>query len=155
MIDRLERLSAVEILKAYRDGEIDNETFHTRMRRLARSEDRSLRAIESMLWNVSDDYRVHFLTGTDGLNAEGRNLFSRCMAFLESELEYEWSVDNFVRPDSYLPVAHILTLGFTLMLSRRRRKENRLLGNRLAAEGDFEVWPFLRRDLVAGMSKSV
>jgi hypothetical protein len=145
MIDMEARQCAADLVRRYRDGELENDPFHSRMAPLIRSEDRALRAIESMLWMVSDHSRAHRLDGVDALNEEGRALFDRCLLFLGSNSEYEWTQDRFDRTSGFIPAVHVLTLGLSWLYSRWKTSQNDRFYAAVNAAGEFDVWPFIRR----------
>ena len=94
MVDRPARDRAAALVRDFRDGRIDNDRFADDFP--ARSDDRALRAIYSMLWYSYDDLHRHRLTGKHALTPMGTALFDRCIAFLESDEEYAWPIDDFV-----------------------------------------------------------
>jgi hypothetical protein len=60
----------------------------TKRHRPARSRDKAIGAIRSRLWYCYDDLREHRLAGKWALTEEGEKLFSQCILFLGTDLEY-------------------------------------------------------------------
>jgi hypothetical protein len=151
MVDREARQRAAEVIRVFRNGKLNNDAFHAEFGLLVRSRDRALRAIESMLWSVSDHSRVHTLEGNDALNREGHALFDRCLLFLQSDLEYEWPQDRFDRTWGCIPHLHVLTLGLTWLYTRWKVRRNERFYAEVRSSGDFDVWPFFRRADLEGV----
>ena len=156
MVEHEARRRAAQLVRRFGAGELDNDLFHAGMAEVVRSDDRALRAIESMLWTMSDHSRTHKLEGADAMNEEGRALFDRCVLFLQSDLEYEWPQDRFDRTWGCVPGLHVLTLGLTWIYTRWKVRQNERFNAEVRASGDFDVWPFLRRtDYEAALQSAV
>jgi len=101
-------------------------------------DDRALAGIWEHLWPFWDDLRNHTLTGKDSPTPEMRAMMDRCIAFLESDLEYEW------------PPYRWASLKLILLRALRLRKKAAEVEKReteeLAKFGDLEVWPFVRKE---------
>ena len=100
--------------------------------------DLALAGIWERLWFLWDDYHNHTLTGKYSPAPEEHAMMDRCIAFLDSDLEYEW------------PPFRGASFGLVLLRAFGFRKkaadaEKREL-EELAKFGDLEVWPFLRRE---------
>lgn len=145
MIDPDVRRVVARLVSEFRDGQLANDAFHAETGKYVGSADRAIRAVESMLWTMSDHSRTHDLTGPDALTAAARALFDRCVQFLETDLEYEWPEDRFDRTSGTAASLHVLTFGLTWLYTRWKERRNQSFYEGLQAAGDFDVWPFLRR----------
>jgi len=115
-------------------GEITNEDFQDQFPRDAA--DPALGAIYERLWVCYGDLTTHRLTGRHAVSDEARELFLRCRAFLDSDLEYEWP------PVKRAPLVLIVLRIFGLRKAVARREQHEM--DRLRSFGDFDVWPFRR-----------
>lgn len=89
MVDREGRDKAAEAVRRFRDGEITNKQYERAWDGLRSGDDRALRDIHHCLWFSYDDIRTHRMTGEWALPPEGCRLWNACLAFLESNLEYQ------------------------------------------------------------------
>src|SRR5579875_3551490 len=131
MVDREDRQKACELIERLANCEITNYDFDDNFPR--RSRDGAIKPIFDNIWFHYSDTHTHKLVGKHALSPEARNLFERCTAFLQSDLEYEW-------PDcDWIALRRILLrlLGKAHAIERRFEE--------FKAAGDFDVWPFLRR----------
>lgn len=131
MISQPDRQKACELIEKLANREITNDEFDDCYPR--RSTDRALEPIFANIWFSYSDLHTHRLAGKYALNADARELFSRCAAFLRSDLEYEW-------PEyTWIDLKRILLR----LLGQDHKIEQSF--ERFKAAGDFEFWPFLRR----------
>ncbi len=93
MVYRRKRALAAGVLREFRDGGITNDEYEDRWPR--NRGDRVFWAIYDQLWFYYDDIKTHRLTGKYELSPESRELFDRCILFLESDLEYDWPAAKF------------------------------------------------------------
>jgi hypothetical protein len=100
MIDRSARDKYALIIRDFRDGLITNREYESRFDDAVvyNSKDYAITAIYSMLWYTYCDVRKHRQTGDHALTPEGKALYGRCVAFLESDEEYLWPTRDFLRP---------------------------------------------------------
>jgi len=100
--------------------------------------DPALAGIWEHLWFFWDDLHNHTLTGKHSPTPEMRAMMDRCIAFLHSDLEYEW------------PPYRWASFRLILLRAFRFRKKAGEVEKReteeLAKFGDLEVWPFLRKE---------
>lgn len=129
MIDRNNRNLAASNLRALIEGRITNEEF---MQRFPKSSDPALRAILQFAWGQFSDLRVHTVTGRDAPPPDQRARLERCLLFLQTDLPFEWPLP----PGVGKGLLRIVTLGHWPATSDEEYK----------SKGDFEVWPFLRRN---------
>ena len=132
MVISEKRRLASELISRYLSREITNDRFSEDFPRDRR--DPALDAIWSNLWPYYCDTHSHRAEGKHQLSAEAIDLFVRCIAFLQTELEYEWPAHKWI--------------GFEYLLWRllRRGKRVERKFDAFKSHGDFEVWPFIRRD---------
>lgn len=93
MVYRRKRMLAAAVLRDFRDGKITNDEFVKRWPR--NKGDRVFGALFEQLWFYYDDIQTHRLTGKYELPPVIRELFDRCIFFLESGLEYDWPEAKF------------------------------------------------------------
>ncbi len=114
------------------------------------SKDAAIRAIFWMLWGLYDDLREHKMNGKHELNTDVRMLVKRCVAFLDSDLAYEWPVGT--RSFRHMVKRWMQGVGGLLRKDKRRSAMHEREGvedqlKRMFADeprGDSEVWPFFR-----------
>src|SRR5271170_2184172 len=85
MVDQANRLKAAALIRQFGLGSITNDQFADA---LPCSNDEAIRAIRSMLWFCYSDLHEHRLAGKHALKPEWRDLFDRCVMFLNTDLEY-------------------------------------------------------------------
>lgn len=156
MVDEVARRSAADLVEKFRDGSLSNFDFEESWP-LCDRRDRALRAIETMLWRFYDDGFEHKLTDEGHLlNSEGHDIFSRCAAFLRSNLEYEWPDDNFASVGGFGLPGRVLSLGLSIFVERwLQRREVQTLSN-LSVIGANATWPFLTSaDLASHRSQPI
>lgn len=136
MVNRNVRIKAAALILQLISGEITNDDFEGQFP--TEDSDSALKPIYRRLWQFWDDRSTHTLSGQRALGTEARELCNRCVAFLQSTLEYEWP-SIAVEP----PVTLILSRVFRL--PRNAATIENTIHERLASFGDFDVWPFRRR----------
>jgi hypothetical protein len=92
MVDKPTRLKAAHLIEDFTQGKLTNDEF---VDRCPKSADKSLRAISSMTWFAYSDLREHRLEGKHALTDKGKEMFQRCIVFLNTELEYSGPDDLF------------------------------------------------------------
>lgn len=136
MVDRAKRDAARNVLRGFVDCKLTNDEFFAQF---PLSEyDSALRAISSSVWMLYSDLHRHKLTGKHEPSVEARAMLERCVLFLDSGLEFEWSVP---------------TIGLANILPNLRRRAKQLMGLSSDSEGvqarskggDESVWPFFRK----------
>jgi hypothetical protein len=142
MIDRANRSLASKLVRQFRDGEINSDDLESDW---PRSDDKALRAVESMVWAFYDDHYPRRMIGRNAATPDEHEALTRYAAFLDSDLPYEWPRPNFYRIGGLGPLKWI-TLGLLWPLDWWIRRRNSRLEAELRAVGDFDVWPFLRRE---------
>jgi hypothetical protein len=146
MIDKETRLKAHNALKRFLVCEIDSNDYECEYPSHAKlfgpaNPDRAIKAIFGISWSWFDDLTPHKLEREHALPSETQQLADRCLLFLESDREYEWREDNFIKVDFTRTV--LTTLG----LNRSSPPVEQTFANLLAQpEGDASVWPFFRQD---------
>ena len=137
MIDRGARRRAAEAIRHYLCGVITNKEFERRYP--VSKTDRVARALDDSLWATYEDIFTHKLAGQNAASEELRRRVARWLVFLYSDMEYKWpriSDPGFrdLPADSWFGKAIRWLIGY---------------GEKSAefmAHGDYEVWPFLRRE---------
>src|SRR6266852_509850 len=89
MVNRKKRDLSSSLVRRYLACEITNDDLVNNYP-IRERDDPAIAAIYDALWGFWDDRYTHTLTGKHELNPEARALFERCIAFLNSDLEYEW-----------------------------------------------------------------
>jgi hypothetical protein len=119
MVHREDRDVACKLIEQLANGEITNDDFDEAF------------PVYAQVW-FQYSRHTHKLVSKHGLNPEAKQLLKRCVAFLRSDLEYEWPDYKWIDPKRIL-------LG---LLGQRRKVERDF--ERFKAADDFEVWPFFR-----------
>jgi hypothetical protein len=127
MIDRAQRAVAADLISRLLRAEITNFQFEKEWP--ARSHDRALREIRTTLWFIYDDLHEHRLEGKFAPSNDGRKMMLRCIAFLGSNLEYQWEAESPGRA-ALLFCANLVSLGLIGSILRRRFAER------------YPAWPF-------------
>jgi hypothetical protein len=135
MVNRTQRTMASSLVRKLLAGESTNDEFENQFPR--DPADPALQAVYRWLWFFWDDRKTHKLTEGHALKEEGRQLFERCAAFLDSDLEYEWPSSSHMAPVSLI----LLRL---LRLRKATEDRERKEMERIRSFGDYDVWPFLR-----------
>jgi hypothetical protein len=95
-----------------------------------------------MLWRFHDDHKEHALVGKKALDDYGRTELTRYAAFLDTDLPYRWSKENFIGIGG-LGLLVPLSLGLLWPLDRWIKARQRQADERLGAEGEVSAWPFI------------
>lgn len=118
-VDRRARGIAADLIIRLAEGAITNHEFD----RLYpdKTDDQAVHQIYiSLLSFIDDAFREYALVGSRALSSEESEMFNRCIAFLRTELVYEW-------PSGIRSIVRWLRLG----------------GNE---HGDKTVWPYFRKE---------
>ncbi len=142
MIDRESRRIAATLVRQFRDGAITSDDLECEWP--SRSEDRVLEAIASAVWGLYDDHWPRRMTGRDAASPEEREALTRFASFLDSPLQYEWSKSNFYGLGGCGALV-FLSSGLLWPVDWWIKRRNARTEATLRSEGDFDVWPFLRR----------
>ena len=134
MVNRDKRRIASDLIHRLLAGEITNDAFESQFP--SDTSDPALAGIYEHLWFYWDGRKTHSLTGEHILNDEIRAVFTRCRAFLQSDMEYEWP------SMSRAPIMLILLRLFGSRKAVEKREQEEM--ERIRSFGDFEVWPFAR-----------
>jgi hypothetical protein len=146
MINREKRDLARCLIEKFLACQITNDDF-VNAYPCREKKDRVIAAIYDRLWGFWDDNQTHALTGARELNPEARALFERCIAFLNSDVEYEWPPLEW----RSLSQAFLRLIGLWRIADRRGDEWTQ----KVRKIGKWEVWPFIREeDLVRGSVRS-
>ena len=85
MVEMEKRKVAAELIRDFAAAQLSNDEFDEQY---PNSEDRAIQSIGSVLWLSWDDRFTHWLEGRYQLTDQQKALFERCIAFLQTELEY-------------------------------------------------------------------
>ena len=141
-VDRKARRLYAQLIRRFLANEITNREYEDGVPD-THEDDQGIWQIYDELWAFYDDIGTHKLEGKHALDQEGRELFERCILFLESDLEYEWPKRNPLGCISNL----LWVIPDTLTWGRLGNwRENRLKKKMERMEGDHEVWPFFRKE---------
>ena len=131
MIDRAGRDRLALFLRRLATGRITNDDYNDEYP--VRSEDAGIEAIARAGWTLYSDTWTYRLRGRHALAPETRRAVARCILFLHSDLEYEWSRDPSWGFAGVL--VGVLTLGRVDIRDWKTWE----------GQGDYDLWPFLRR----------
>ena len=133
MIDRASRDALAELARHFLAGRITNRELENS---LPSSRDRAIRQIWwNALWGLYDDFHEHRLVGRYYIPRDSRADLARCILFLKTDLEYEWT--------PYPPEPRILT-GRPFIASHSWRGESNH-GSSLAAARRLKCLAVLSR----------
>ncbi len=143
-IDREARTKAASLLRRILEGNATNYQFEDEWP--SSRSDSALDAIVNMLWFTYDDY-PEYKFSEKRFRKEDVEMVQRCEIFLKLDCEYVWPKVNLARLFSMPSPSN----WFHRMLKLDKRKAHLLKKKELEIEsfksaGDFEVWPFLRRN---------
>ena len=97
--------------------------------------DKALQPIQDIVWLFYSDCYTHYMFDATRERPEVRNLFERCVLFLENDYQYEWP-----------PLKISLLDSLRNLIGRQRGMFLSL--KELTQHKDFNVWPFkTRQDL--------
>jgi hypothetical protein len=137
MVNREKRDLAGGLIEKFLSCEITNDDFD-KSYPTGEKNDPAIDVIHDRLWGFWDDRHTHKLVGKYALDPEARALFDRCIAFLGSDLEYEWP------PLEWRSLSQV----FLRMIGLRRIADAR--GNEWTEKtrklGKWDVWPFIREE---------
>ena len=142
MVDQETRSEAFLALKRFLTCETTNDEYEgeyplpTLFGR-KESKDLAIKAIYTMSWNWFDDFNNHKLEREYELDLETRRIAERCLAFLETNYEYEWQETNFISTGFVGSV--LTTLGLRPTVPGVEERIRNYLDQ---PEGDASVWPF-------------
>jgi hypothetical protein len=136
MVNRIKRDNARQLLEKFLQGEITNDTFVNEYPP-GEDDDRAIASVYEQLWGFWDDRETHALTDKHRLSPDAMALFERCIAFLGSDLEYEWP------PTKSWSVSQFL-LRF-LGMRKRADAEAKKWTKEAERFGDLNAWPFIRK----------
>jgi hypothetical protein len=137
MIDREARNQAAETIRHYVCGTITNRDFEKRYP--TSKTDPIICALDDSLWASHEDIFAHKLGGENAMRKDFKDRVPRWLVFLYSDREYQWPR---IRDAAFrdLPADS----WFGNMVRRLFGWEERSVA--FMAHGDYDVWPFLRRE---------
>lgn len=131
MIDRQARDKLAELLRHLVSGQISNDQFEASIP--ISTNDDGCKAILEQAWHLYSDLHEHKLTGHHAVTRKDKRQIARFIVFLHSDYEYKWPSHPCTGLSRLL--ATIISLGKIPEYSDRKWQ----------ASGDFEVWPFMKR----------
>jgi hypothetical protein len=135
MVNREKRVLAANLIRRFLEGQITNDWFANNYPSGVK-DDAAIGAIYKRLWFFWDDLHEHKVEGKRQLSPEGRALFNRCIAFLDSDLEYEWPAIKFT---SFSQV-FLRAIGLRKLADKRADNWT----ERMNQLGAWDAWPFMR-----------
>jgi hypothetical protein len=135
MVNRQKRAIAKHLVEGFAGGKITNREIDNDFP--TDKNDPALDNIWRHLWFLWDDFHTHTLRGRYSPTSEGHDMMARCIAFLDSDLEYEWPP---IKPPSFG-----LVLCRIFRLHKKARELELRESDRLNSLGDLDVWPFIRK----------
>ncbi len=137
MIDREARKRAAETIRHYVCGIITNKEFERRYP--ISKTDPVIHALDDSLWATYEDIFTHKLIGKNAASQEMKERIARWQMFLYSGKEYQWPQIS----DSGFRDLHIdLWIGDII----RSIFGYGTKSSKFMAHGDYDVWPFMRRE---------
>ena len=137
MVNREKRDLARRLIEKFLACEITNDDFANNYP-TGEKDDRAIDATYERLWGFWDDRHRHKLVGKHELDPEARELFDRCIAFLDSDLEYKWPA---MERASF-------SQAFLRLVGLRRVADGKAKAwtEKMNRFGKWEVWPFIREE---------
>ncbi len=136
MVDTFARRQAAEAVRHFLSGRITNEEF---LNRYPHSKDPVIRALGDTLWGFYDDLEEHTLGGRFAVPRVLRKQAVRWIMFLHTDEEYRWPRISAPGMRAYYRPSWLGRLtGFSKFIEKRSAA--------FMAHGDYDVWPFLRRE---------
>ncbi len=133
MIDREARDILAEDFRHLISGQVTNCEFEERLRE---SDDAAVTEVFFCgAWPLYDDRYEHSLTGGWAIRKSDWPIAARCILFLKTNLEYEWSETGGFR-GLRRRLLSLLTFGLLGRSGHRARRPR--------SSGDSAVWPFFR-----------
>lgn len=136
IVNREKRAVARRLLEGFLKREITGEELANSYPR--DSADAAMGAIYERLWGYWDDGDTRRSSPQGQLQGEDRALFERCIAFLDSDLVYEWPQFQWFK----LSMALFRACGFRNTTERKARESL----NQMRRHGNLQVWPFVREE---------
>lgn len=137
MIDRDARNRAAETIRHYVCGVITNREFERRYP--ASKTDPIIRALDDSLWATYEDVSTHKLAGRNAVPKDLKERIARWLVFLYSDREYEWpGIGDAAFRD--LPADSWFGRAVRSLFWYEERSAT------FMEYGDYDVWPFRRRD---------
>lgn len=136
MVNREKREVARRLLDEFLKREITGEELADSYPR--DKADAAIGAIYERVWGYWDDGDTGRRVPQGQQQGEARAVFERCMAFLDSNLEYEWPPVRWFK----VSMALLRACGFRSMAERKARESL----NQIRSHGNLEVWPFIRKE---------
>ncbi|MDP4272033.1 MAG: hypothetical protein Q8909_18210 [Bacteroidota bacterium] len=162
MIDKERRRKLAYHLRHLAVGLISNDNFENNIMadvtdgwlpeqyyrsKTAKYDDSIILPMLELCWGLYDDTRHHKLINRDKLSDENLKVIARCVLFLTSEKEYEWPFFDTKSPlISFSLIEHIQNLLSFGKLYRDKRAESERLYLEFQKLGDYDFWPFLRKE---------
>jgi hypothetical protein len=125
-IAKAERRLAASLITRFMAGQITNDEFVESYP--TADADKALSEISDAMWGLYDDLSTHYVDPADQRSPKTMAIVSRCIRFLESDLEYRWPRFTVWRP---------MTTIYKII--------NRVFSTSYAV-GDPNVWPFFDQD---------
>jgi hypothetical protein len=156
MVDKIRRKKLAEHLRHLAAGVITNDDFETRVMKdvsygrlpeqyykakQAKEDDAIMVPLLSLSWGLYSDNVRHTLRGKHQLNKEDSTIIARCILFLNSELEYEWTDFN-----GQLSTLNLLLMLLTLGFYKKPRQQKELEFIEWQKQGDYNIWPFFNQE---------
>lgn len=112
----------------------------------AKNDDLIIQPMLELCWGLYDDTRQHKLTKSDRLTKDALQIIARCILFLHSNKEYEWSYFDTANPLLKFSLKDLIFTILTLGNHYRiKSQEHSISYHQWQQQGDYEVWPFFRK----------
>jgi len=134
MVDRVARNKMAEEMRHFYSCLTTNFEFDDFVFDLE-TDDPAVKAIADACWATYDDIRKHKMDGKWSLSDEQRAIVARAIAFLKTDLEYQWPKQPWWY-ESLRPILLIATFG---ILTRK-------IDQSLVSDGATDVWPFYKKE---------
>jgi hypothetical protein len=83
------------VMESVTDGWLPEQYYRSKQ---AKNDDLIIQPMLELCWGLYDDTRQHKLTKSDKLTKDALQIIARCILFLHSNKEYEWSYFDTTNP---------------------------------------------------------
>lgn len=123
------------------------EQYHRSKQAESHDEDQIIKPMLELCWGLYDDTRHHKLTKSDELTKDALKIIARCILFLHSNKEYEWPYFNTKSPLLKFSLKDLILSVLTRGHHYRDLRDEQISSYyEWQKAGDYDVWPFFRKD---------
>ena len=166
MVDQEARRKYAELVRQFISGRMTNDEYEEKYDAITPDEnDPAVEEAYHRVWSAYDDLKTHRMTGVYRLDRDGHRAIAQVVLFLQSDEEYRWPKEDWLRasrvlllvalaavaglllglfPGSFSPIISttafvgvVLFTYYTILIAVEKRQWEGC--------GDTDAWPFLHR----------